>query len=80
MFPEEAPLDSGLDFDFMAKQFKITGGNIKNIALGAAFLAAGDGGNIRMEHIIRATKREYQKIGRLCTEADFAGYFDMVKA
>jgi len=79
IFPSEAPLAEGLDLNFMARQFKVTGGNIKNIALGAAFLAAGDGATIKMEHLIRATKREYQKIGRLCTEVDFAQYFDLVK-
>jgi hypothetical protein len=63
----------------MARQFKITGGNIKNIAIGAAFLAAEDGGTIRIDHLIRATKREYQKIGRLCTETDFGPYFDLVR-
>ena len=69
----------GIDLSFMARQFKITGGNIKNIALGAAFLAAQDGGSITMESLIRATKREYQKVGRLCTEADFSHYFELVK-
>ena len=48
-------------------------------ALGAAFLAAEDGGYITTEHIIRATKREYQKVGKLCTEGDFAQYFELVK-
>jgi len=80
IFPQEAPLAEDLDLNFMARQFKVTGGNIKNIALGAAFLAAGDGATIKMEHLIRATKREYQKIGRLCTEVDFAKYFDLVKS
>ncbi|TET13156.1 MAG: ATP-binding protein [Dehalococcoidia bacterium] len=79
IFPSEAPLAGSLDLNFMARQFKVTGGNIKNIALGAAFLAAGDGATIKMEHLIRATKREYQKIGRLCTDVDFAKYFDLVK-
>jgi SpoVK/Ycf46/Vps4 family AAA+-type ATPase len=79
IFPREAPLAGSLDLNFMARQFKVTGGNIKNIALGAAFLAAGDGATIKMEHLIRATKREYQKIGRLCTDVDFAKYFDLVK-
>ena len=80
IFPREAPLEEELDLGFMARQFKITGGNIKNIALGSAFLAAGDGATITMEHLVRATKREYQKIGRLCTEVDFARYFDLVKS
>jgi len=79
VFPREAPVAKGLDFAFLARQFKITGGNIKNIALAAAFLAAEDGGTINIEHVIRATKREYQKVGRLCTEADFGPYFDLVK-
>ena len=79
IFPEEAPLSGDADLGFMARRFKITGGNIKNIALGAAFLAAEDGHRIETEHLVRATKREYQKIGRLCTEADFGPYFELVK-
>jgi SpoVK/Ycf46/Vps4 family AAA+-type ATPase len=78
-FPKEAPLAENIDLAFMARQFKITGGNIKNIALSAAFLAAEDGGSITMEHLIRATKREYQKMGKLCTEADFGEYYTLVK-
>jgi AAA+ superfamily predicted ATPase len=78
IFPSEAPLGPDVDLRFMS-QFKITGGNIKNIALYSAFLAVRDGGEIRMEHLIRATRREYQKTGRLCTEEDFAQYFKLVK-
>ena len=80
IFPKEAPLASDIDLSFLARQFKITGGNIKNIALSAAFLAAEDSGSITMETLIRATKREYQKMGKLCTEGDFAHYFELVKA
>jgi SpoVK/Ycf46/Vps4 family AAA+-type ATPase len=79
IFPPEAPLTEDADIGFMARQFKITGGNIKNIALGAAFLAAENGGHINTETLIAATKREYQKIGKLCTEGEFAGYFEVVK-
>ena len=79
VFPADAPLSQDLDLEFMARQFKISGGNIKNIALGAAFMAAENGGTIGIEHIIRATRREYQKIGRLCNEADFGPYFDLLK-
>jgi len=79
VFPQKAPLDNNIDLAFLARQFKITGGNIKNIALSAAFLAAQDGGSITMENLILATKREYQKMGKLCTEGDFARYFELVK-
>ncbi|UCH43368.1 MAG: AAA family ATPase [Dehalococcoidales bacterium] len=79
IFPEEAPLSQSADLSFLARQFRISGGNIKNIALAAAFLAAENGGDITMETLIRATKREYQKIGRLCTESEFGQYFKLVK-
>ncbi|UCC16079.1 MAG: ATP-binding protein, partial [Dehalococcoidales bacterium] len=79
IFPPEAPLDDNLDFVFIARQFRITGGNIKNIALGAAFLAAQNGNIINMNNVIRAIKREYQKMGKLCTEDEFAEYIDLVK-
>jgi SpoVK/Ycf46/Vps4 family AAA+-type ATPase len=79
IFPIETPLTTTIDLSFLALQFKITGGNIKNIALSAAFLAARDGGGITMENIIWATKREFQKLGKLCNESDFAQYFELVK-
>jgi len=79
IFPSEAPLSKDLDLKFMARQFKITGGNIRNIALNAAFLATMNGGVIETTALIRATKREFQKIGKLCTEGDFAQYFELVK-
>jgi SpoVK/Ycf46/Vps4 family AAA+-type ATPase len=79
IFPREMPVGNDVDLKFMSRQFKITGGNIKNIAVSAAFLAAEDGRVLKMENLIHATKREYQKIGKLCTQIDFAQYFDLVK-
>ena len=78
IFPEETPLGDTVDFTFLAR-FKVTGGNIKNIALSAAFLAAGDSATVEMEHLIRATKREFQKMGKLCTPGDFGEYYEVVK-
>ena len=63
----------------MARQFRIAGGNTKNIALAAAFLAAADGRSVTMPHLIRATKREYQKMGKLCTKAEFGTHFHLVQ-
>ena len=78
IFPREAPIDKSADFEFLAQRFKITGGNIKNIALSAAFLAADAGGKVTTKHLIRATKREFQKMGKLCAEADFGKYYTLV--
>ncbi len=67
-FPKEAPLGDEIDYEFLSKQFQVAGGNIKNIVLNAAFLAAENGGIIGMEHILHGTKREYEKIGKLWDE------------
>nr|BFE71215.1 hypothetical protein GCM10020092_045160 [Actinoplanes digitatis] len=76
-FPATAPVRD-VDLDFLARQFKITGGVISNAALGAAFLAAAEGGPITMRHAILSVKREFQKLGRLRTEKEFDRYFDLV--
>jgi ATP-dependent 26S proteasome regulatory subunit len=79
VFPSAAPLGADIDVAFLARRLKLSGGNIKNIALNAAFLAADNSGTIGMEHVIMATKREFQKLGRLCVKSDFEQYYDLVK-
>ena len=78
VFPEHTPLSDDIDFDFLAHKLKLTGGNIRNIALNAAFLAADNGARVHMGHVICATKREFQKMGRLLVRADFEQYYDLV--
>lgn len=78
VFPEAAPVDPLVDLSFLARQFKVTGGNIKNIAVTAAFLAAQEEESIKMEHVIQAVKREYQKMGKLLVESDFQHYYELV--
>jgi hypothetical protein len=78
-FPAEAPVSPDLDMDFMSRQFRLTGGNIKNIALTAAFMAVKNGGVISMKDLILATRREFQKTGKLSTEAEFGKYFSVGK-
>ncbi|MGH9928207.1 MAG: AAA family ATPase [Pyrinomonadaceae bacterium] len=73
-FPTSAPVADDIDFNFLAGQFNLAGGSIKNIVVNAAFLAAANSGVIGMKHVVQATRREFQKIGRLCTDADFAPY------
>ena len=55
----------------LARAMRLAGGNIKNIALTAAFLAADDGGAIAMDHVLRGAKREFEKIGKLWNEKEF---------
>jgi SpoVK/Ycf46/Vps4 family AAA+-type ATPase len=79
IFPEIAPLSEDLDFDYLAKQFQISGGLIKNAALSAAFLAAEESKPISMVHIIKGIKREFDKIGKPCLKSDFNKYYDLLK-
>ena len=74
IWPATTPCSDDLDLEFMARRFEIAGGNIRNIALAAAFLAADDGGVVNMEHLIRATQREYQKMGKLMVDGEFGEY------
>ena len=76
-FPEKTTLGN-IDFNFLAK-LEIPGGNIKNISLNAAFLAADNGCIIQMDHILKATKREYSKIGKMILESEFGRYYEAIK-
>ncbi len=71
VWPPATPLDPAIDLPLLAQRFELTGGNIRNIAVAAAFLAAdADDQIVRMRDIVRATQREYQKTGKLI------GHFD----
>ena len=77
VFPSEAPVEKDIDREFLARKLKITGGNIKNIAVGAAFLAKREHGGITMRHVVLSAKRELQKMGKLSTKAEFGDYNDI---
>jgi SpoVK/Ycf46/Vps4 family AAA+-type ATPase len=73
IWPAQTPLADDVDVAFLARQFKLSGGNIKNIALAAAYLAAGDGESVTMTYLLQATRREYQKMGKVLSEAELGG-------
>ena len=72
VFPEGVPL-AELNYERLAR-LEIAGGNIRNIAVNAAFLAADRGEAINMAHLLHAARREYAKIEKLETEAEFGGW------
>jgi hypothetical protein len=59
-----------LDYDRLAR-LNLTGGNIHNIALNAAFLAAHAGTRVTMPLILEAVRTEFRKLDRPLNEADF---------
>ncbi len=65
LLPKSAPFAPNLDVAYLASQFKLSGGGIRNSSVAAAFLAADDGGVITMDHLVRGVMMEYGKLGRL---------------
>lgn len=74
VFPKAAPIGSEVDFKWLSNQFELTGAFIKNIALSAAFLAAEDGSEINMLHILKALKRELIKEGRKLEQTELGDF------
>jgi ATPase family protein associated with various cellular activities (AAA)/winged helix domain-containing protein len=72
IFPRETPTEH-LDQDKLAR-LNVAGGNIRNIALSAAFLAADAGEPVRMAHLLRAAQGEYTKLEKSLTEAEVGGW------
>ncbi len=73
--PASAPVEANIDYGFLARQFKLSGGNIKNAVMSAAFLAASQGKKIGMKEMIRGVRTELQKQGKLVMKSDFGKYF-----
>ncbi len=72
VFPKQTPTKD-LDEWKLAK-LSIAGGNIRNIALNAAFIAAEAEQPVRMEHILQAAKNEYVKMERPLTDTEVKGW------
>jgi SpoVK/Ycf46/Vps4 family AAA+-type ATPase len=70
LFPADVPRKADIDFGALARRFKLAGGNIRNVIVSAAYLAAADGGVVGMNHLLHGTRRELQKMGRLVGEED----------
>lgn len=70
VWPAETRVDPDVDILALAARFKLTGGNISNIGLSSAYLAAAGGHPVRMADILRATRREYAKVGRILAPAE----------
>lgn len=73
------PRGTDLDLAFCAENFELAGGNIRSIAVTAAYLAADTGGAVTMTTLIHAIQREYQKLGRLTLASEFGPYLGLVQ-
>jgi SpoVK/Ycf46/Vps4 family AAA+-type ATPase len=65
LVPRECPVDDDIDWDLVGESFELSGGNIKNAILRAAYRAAKDGTRIGMNHLVDAAESECRHAGRL---------------
>lgn len=72
-FPKEVPTED-IDFNYLARNFELSGGNIKNIVLNAVFLAAEKDVPVNMMHILESLRMEKLKMGKVMIAKDFGEY------
>lgn len=72
IFPAGTPTEN-LRADLLAR-LNVAGGNIRNIAMSAAFLAADAGEPVRMSHLLRAARSECRKVEKALTDAEIGGW------
>ena len=72
VFPPATPTE-GLNPSLLAK-LNMAGGNIRNIALNAAFLAAEQGAPVQMKHLLQATRLEGAKAERPISAVEIRGW------
>ena len=68
-FPAAVPLDDDVDFARLGR-LTLAGGHIRNVALGASFLAADEESAVAPHHIARAARTEYAKLDRPLGEVE----------
>lgn len=74
IFPKATPTE-GLDYQKLG-QLSVAGGNIRSIAMNAAFLAADGGEVVTMNYILQAAKSEYIKLERSLTDTEVKGWLN----
>ena len=73
VWPAQTAIDSNIDFAALARKFRLSGGNIRNIALSATLRAVAESRPVALQDILHATRREYEKVGRILTPAELEG-------
>ena len=64
VWPMDIPRSEDVNLDDLSRQYKLSGGNIRNIALAASFFAAHEGRVVTNTALLQAARREFQKLGK----------------
>ncbi|MGV9385764.1 AAA family ATPase [Nonomuraea sp. NPDC003707] len=68
--PDGAPREDDVDFGRLGRDFRLSGGNIGNAVLRAAFLAAAQDRPIGMSHLLEAVRREHHNMGKILLDSE----------
>jgi AAA+ superfamily predicted ATPase len=74
IWPPSAPVDPAIDVAALARQFPLSGGHIRNVALAAAFHAADRGSGVELSDVLHAVRREYGKLGKTLTDIELGAF------
>ena len=69
----DLPHDDDIDLDLLADRFRMSGSEIRNVVVSAAYRAAAGGRTLTMADLVQAVVREHRKIGRHLSSGDLAG-------
>jgi SpoVK/Ycf46/Vps4 family AAA+-type ATPase len=78
IWPAETPIDQSIDAAKLGRLLALSGGNIRNIALAAAFFAAERDARVEIADVVDAAAREYQKLGTTLAPEDRAALLGCV--
>ena len=69
VWPAELPRADDVDFAALAR-IRLAGGNIKNVVMAGAHLAAPERRPVRLDDLVHGIRREYQKLGKQVAAGD----------
>ena len=78
MITDQTPIGSDLDIRFMAENFELSGGYIKNIVLSAVFRAAREREPLGMRHLLNAAVNEMRKNEMVVVRERLKEYQDLL--
>lgn len=76
-FAAETPLGE-IDYDYLARQFEFSGGQIKNVVWNACFFAAEENASVEMQHLVRAIQMELTKDKKVSFQEALGAYAHLI--
>jgi SpoVK/Ycf46/Vps4 family AAA+-type ATPase len=80
MIPPGLPLGADVDLGFLARQFTLAGGDIRNVVLDAAYAAAARDDALSMRDLVQAVARQQAKRGRAMDRMQLREYAALLQA